>query len=280
MLRISTLYPAKRAFITGAASGLGKAFCLHLAADGWTIVMTDYNTAALEETKKIIESAGAKVHSYILDVTNREQYANLVDTVIKTIGGIDVLINNAGVGVGDEMGDYALEDWDWMIDINLKGVIYGCHLFMPVLKEQKAGVIINVSSLAAIVSPPGTASYNVTKAGVMALSETLCSELDMYNIKVGCLMPAFFQTNLLNQSRGNEKLKQVAGKLMQKSDFSAADVALEALEKTAIGKLFILYPKESRQLYILKRLMPIRFRKLITNKWNEVKRKSLQKKDA
>lgn len=277
MLHISTLYPGKRAFITGAASGLGKAFCLHLAADGWTIIMTDNNAAALEEAKLVVEAAGATVHSYVLDVTNRQAYETLTNTVIEKIGGIDLLINNAGVGVGDEMGDYPLDDWDWMIDINLKGVIYGCHLFMPMFKKQKAGTIINVSSLAAIVSPPGTASYNVTKAGVMALSETLCSELDMYNVKIGCLMPAFFQTNLLEGSRGNEKLKQVAGKLMQKSGFTATDVALEALEKTAKGKLFILYPKQSRQLYILKRLMPTRFRKLITAKWNEVKRKKLAK---
>ncbi len=260
-LLLSQKYPKKRAFITGAASGLGLAFCLQLAKDGWTIGMSDVNVEALKTAEAEVQAAGGTTLTYELDVADRQQYAAVVEAFLEKTGGIDLLINNAGVAGGGPMGVFPLEDWDWMTDINQNGVINGCHFFVPHFKQQESGHIINVASAAAFTASPNMAVYNVTKAAVRALSETLYYELAPYHIGVSTLMPTFFPTNIMENARGSERLSRFAKKMMERSTTDATTVALETLTKAGKGQLEIILPKEARKTYLLKRLFPGLYRK-------------------
>ena len=173
MFQLTKTYPKKRAFITGAASGLGKALALHLATDGWTIGITDLYQDRLDITKQEIEKRGGKAQTYVFDVSKKEAYAKVAEDFLLTNGGIDLLINNAGVGDGGAFHEYALEHWDWMISINQMGVVYGCFHFINTFRKQQSGHIINVASAAAYSNAPRMATYSASKAAVYSLSETL-----------------------------------------------------------------------------------------------------------
>src|SRR5882672_11490356 len=170
-------YPSKRAFITGAASGLGKALAIELAQDGWILGIADINKEQLASAARDFETAGAKTISFHLDVSDRNQYQQVAMDFLTKAGGIDLLFNNAGVGDGGTFEEYTLDNWEWMIRTNQLSVIYGCHFFIPTFKKQKSGHILNTASLAAISCAPTMGAYNMTKAAVVAISETLYCEL-------------------------------------------------------------------------------------------------------
>jgi len=255
-LAISKKFPQKRAFITGAASGLGLAFCEHLAQDGWTIGMADFNRQGLQLAVEQIRKSGGNPFGYDLDVSNRENYSSIVQQYLEMTQGIDLLINNAGVGDGELFENYSLENWDWMIDINVKGVINGIHFFAPAFIAQQSGQVINIGSAAGFVNAPTMSAYNLTKAAVISLSETLSYEWWAYNIQVSVLMPTFFPTQIMQHARGNRKMKDFAKKMMHQSATHASEVALVTLEKAAAGKLHIVFPKDARIRYFLKRYFP------------------------
>lgn len=259
MYKLSKKYPQKRAFITGAASGLGKALCLELARDGWTIGISDINEPGLKQSQAAIESAGGKAISYLLDVSDRSEYREVSGDFLSKTNGIDLLINNAGVGDGCLFEDYSLENWDWMIDINLKGVIFGCHYFIPTMKAQGNGHIINVSSIASISNSPRMSGYNVTKAGVKALSETLYGELKEFNVSVSVMLPFFFRTNIMQYSRGDDESKEMGTLMVGGSKVSASEVAVKALKKAGNRKFYILEPIQAGILFHLQRLFPRKF---------------------
>jgi NADP-dependent 3-hydroxy acid dehydrogenase YdfG len=231
MYQLTKQHPHKRAFITGAASGLGKAICLELAKDGWSIGMSDINAEQLAATAKEIETAGAKVFTYQLDVANRYQYENVAEQFLHDAGGIDLLFNNAGVGDGGKFEEYSLDNWEWMIGINQMGVVHGCFYFIPAMKKQQAGHIFNTASLAAVTCPPQMGAYNMTKAAVVAISETLYAELMDFNIRVSVIQPSFFKTNIIQSARGSEHTKKVMQILVDKSGVTAHEVAAEILNR-------------------------------------------------
>lgn len=267
MYRLSKQYSKKRAFITGAASGLGKALCLELASDGWTIGISDINTEQLEITKHEIEKLGGKALSFHLDVSNRDQYQLVVQQFLSERAGIDLLINNAGVGDGGSFEEYSLDNWEWMVRINQMSVVYGCHLFIPVFKKQKSGHIINIASLAAISCAPQMGAYNMTKAAVVAISETLYGELMDFNIRVSCVQPSYFKTNIASQVRGGEKIKKVTQYLLDRSGIEPKEIAQEVLIRAGKSELYIILPKVARTLWLYKRFMPTRFRKMVKEKY-------------
>lgn len=266
-------YPGKRAFITGAASGLGLESCRILARDGWTIGMADINIDALQTAVNKIESLGANVIPLILDVSDRERYKEVANEFLAKAGGIDILFNNAGVGDGGMFEEYSLENWEWMVGINQMGVVYGCHVFIPAFKKQQYGHIINTASLAAVAAPSGMATYNMTKAAVVSLSETLYVELMDFNIKVSCLMPYYFRTNVAQYARGGDQVKVMTDAMMTFSGLKADEVARELMQRSAEGELYILLPKLARQMWLYKRLFPTRFRKVVYNNIKKVQQK-------
>lgn len=261
--KLSEKYPQKRAFITGAASGLGKALCEHLSKDGWTIGISDIDLINLNATASMIQQNGGKAIAQKLNVADSDEYKQVVDAFLSQTGGIDLLVNNAGVGDAGAMGEYSLENWNWVVDINQMGVIYGCHFFVPIMKQQQSGYIINIASAAAFVSTPNMGAYNATKAAVRAISETLSLELRSSNIGVSAVMPTFFKTNIMQHARGGEEYQVMGKKMMEKSNLEASTVADEILRKAGRGKLNIILPFQARFLFFMKRFFPSIFYNLL-----------------
>ncbi len=239
MWSLSRRFPQKRAFVTGAASGLGEALCLALAQDGWTLFMADLREDALTVAASGVARAGGKPTVVVLDVTDRAAYAAAVARV-DAQGGLDVLVNNAGVAAGGRLEEMDLVDWDWLYSVNVTGVVNGCHAFIPVLRRGGGGHIINVASAAALVPVPHMAAYCSAKAAVKTLSEVLHTELHGSGITVSVVMPEFFRTALGDRTRGPDA--GLARHLLGRARFTAADVARQVLRKAGAGALHIVFP--------------------------------------
>jgi NADP-dependent 3-hydroxy acid dehydrogenase YdfG len=267
MLGVTVKFPKKRAFVTGAASGLGRALCRRLAGDGWKIAMCDTNTERLAEAAKEVQGLGGDVFTYVLDVTDRATYRDVIAKFLDVAGGVDLVFNNAGVAGGGALGEYTLEDWDWLIQINLMGVVNGCHLFTPILKEQRSGHVINTASAAALLPVPRMSAYCCAKTAVKMLSEIMHNEMLEFGVGVTVLMPEFFQTNLWENTRG-ENAKE-AKALITKSKYTADDVAAYALDCVAAGDLWVTFPKHVRVLWWIKRLSPALINRILRARTTE-----------
>jgi len=265
MFRLTALYPYKRAFITGAASGLGLALCKQLAYDRWHIGVNDINDKKLDETVKIIETLGGKAFAYCFDVSDAAAYEDSATDFIQKAGGIDLLVNNAGIsGFVGNMEFCSIPDWQWIIGINLMGVIHGCHYFIPAMKNQGYGYVLNIASAAGFVNPPNMSGYNVTKAAVISLSESLFTELKPFNIKVSVSITTFFKTNIMQHSKGNPELVKRGEKMVSKSKIKADDMAVTLLNSCGNYEFLLIYPFQSRFLFNLKRFSPKFFRWILS----------------
>lgn len=183
--------------ITGASSGLGEAATKHLAQLGATVVLGARRTDRIEKLANEIVGNGGKALAIATDVTKRDQVKNLVDSAVEKFGRVDVLLNNAGIMPLSPMGRLNVDEWDQMIDVNIKGVLNGIAAVLPYMKEQKSGQIINTSSVAGHKTFPGSAVYSATKFAVRALSEGLRSEVKPYNIRTTIVSPGAVKTELL-----------------------------------------------------------------------------------
>ncbi|MFT3766465.1 MAG: SDR family NAD(P)-dependent oxidoreductase [Minicystis sp.] len=250
-----------RAVVTGAGSGLGRAFCLELAARKARILAADINLAAAEETVRLVEAAGGQAIPHRCDVAQPDEVEGLATRIEKEYGAADLVINNAGVAVGGPVGKIPLDDWRWIVGINLWGVIYGCHVFVPRFKSRGSGHIINVASAAGLLSAPEMAPYNVTKSGVVALSETLHAELSGTGVTVTVLCPTFFKTNIHRaaHSHADAGTPDDIEKLMDRAKLQAPDVARFALDTADAGELYAVPHADGRWMWRLKRLAPEAF---------------------
>jgi NAD(P)-dependent dehydrogenase (short-subunit alcohol dehydrogenase family) len=226
--------PHRRALVTGAASGLGLALARALAARGDRVLATD---VARERPASIPDG----VEYLALDVRSDPDWEHALGQVRTSWDGLDLLVNNAGVAAGGRIDVASIDEWQWIVDINLLGVVRGCRTFTPLLKEQGSGHIVNVASLAGLVHAPGMAAYNSVKAGVVALSETLSHELAPFGIVVSVVCPSFFRTNLGASFRGADTAMEEAGKRMVSgASRSADDVAAIVLNGVDARKDVIL----------------------------------------
>src|SRR5579863_8245704 len=223
--KISQKYPQKRAFITGGGGGLGRALSLKLAADGWTVGIADIRQDALDESAKLIANAGGKALVYKFDVANKADYKKAFDDFISKTGGIDLLVNNAGVGDGGLVGEYSLENWDWITGINLMAAVYGSHFAIPIMKKQKSGYIISTASAAGFANMPNMGQYNVTKAGVISLMETIYAEVKAFNIHASVVCPTFFRSNIMQHHRGDDEAAAIGQTIIQRAKHSADEIA-------------------------------------------------------
>jgi len=256
------MIPARpAAVVTGAGSGLGAAFCELLAGRGARVVASDVDADAAAATAA---RCGAHVHAVRCDVARLGDVEELAAVSERLLGGVDLVINNAGVAVVGQVGQVPIEDWRWCVDVNLWGVVHGCHVFVPRLRAQGGGHIINVASAAGLLSPPHMAPYNATKAAVIALSETLAVELAGTGVGVSVLCPTFFRSNLVRSSRTavDGALHRAARQLVERSHLSAGDVARAALAAAEGGALHIAPQPDGRWLWRLKRLSPALFQSL------------------
>jgi NAD(P)-dependent dehydrogenase (short-subunit alcohol dehydrogenase family) len=258
----------RNALITGAASGLGRAIALRLARDGWRMALIDVNDAENDETLRLVRAAGGDGFTHHMDVADPQAWEQLRDTLTAQWPQLDLLVNNAGVAGSGEVSKYRLEDWQWIMGINLNAGIYGCHFFIPWLKKNPRGAhIINTASLAAVVNRPGMAGYNVTKAGMLSLSETLYGELKSHNVGVTVVCPSFFQTNLLTAGRLEKIDRDMASKMMKTAGFTAEDVANEAVRAMQDKRLYVILPSKGRTFWRLKRFFPNYVCNLLAKDW-------------
>lgn len=258
-------FPEKRIIITGAGSGLGRAISLEFAKLGWRICVTDINLERADETLALVEEAGGSGFSVMCDVTKPESFTDLADMLEETWGGVDILVNNAGVVAAGFMEKIPLETWEWILSTNLKSVIYGCRAFIPLLEKQKTGHIINVASSAGIVSLPEMSCYNVTKAGVISLSETLRVELSSKNIGVSVVAPTFFKTNLMDSfTSSDERQKKMADAFFNKSRATSEDVARHIIKAVRKNRLYIITQADGKLAWLHKRTTPEIFFKMMS----------------
>lgn len=242
--------------MTGAASGLGLAICRELAASGWTIGMTDIQPDALSLATDEVSRLGGRPIAFVFDVSDKDAYRQVSDEFIGQLGGIDLLINNAGVGDGGLVEEYGLENWDWLLGINLNGVIYGSALFIPMMKTQGHGVIVNVSSAAAFTSLPRMGAYNVSKAAVLSLSETMSAELHAHGVQVSVVMPTFFRTAVMQFARGTAEELETSRLIFGTSSLGPEEVAAKVLYAAGKGRFHIILPFQAWLMYRLKRYFP------------------------
>src|SRR5262245_13711537 len=257
--RLNARFPRKRAFITGAGSGLGLELARELANDGWTLGLFDRNVERLATVEEKLSASGIPTLAYPGDVTHADELTVAVNSFAGSHDGLDLMINNAGVAGAGPIMEISVEDWRWIIDINLMGVVHGARAAIPHLQRNGTGLLINVASAAAFASAPGMISYNATKAAVLSLSESLAGELRPSGIQVSVVMPTFFKTGLLETFRGPEQALTRARDLMENSSYRAPDVARDVLKLAGEGRLYIVLPRSARALWRLKRWMPMRF---------------------
>jgi NAD(P)-dependent dehydrogenase (short-subunit alcohol dehydrogenase family) len=249
--------PSKaRSVITGAGSGFGRAVALELASRGARVLVSDIDLESVEATAKLCKERGAEAVAVRVDVRDPSQVEGLAKKAKELWGGTDVLVNNAGMAVVGKMGSIPIDDWKLQVEINLYGPIWGCHYFVPEMKERGNGFILNVASSAGIIASPLMGPYNVTKAGVIALSETLYTELAKDNVQVTALCPTFFRTNIHKSTRAHGTgASERTNKLVTEAKWSAEQIAVIALDGMLAGKLYVLPQNDAKAAWRIKRLL-------------------------
>jgi NAD(P)-dependent dehydrogenase (short-subunit alcohol dehydrogenase family) len=193
----------KVAVVTGGASGIGFALAGRFAAEGAHIVIGDIEAAALDRAVADLRASGAQVEGVVTDVTDPKQMQALADAAVTHFGGVDIFCNNAGVGGGGLSWEMPLSTWEWVIGVNLWGVIHGVRSFVPLLMQRPEGHIVNTASVAGLMAAPFMGPYNASKHAVVAIAETLHHELAMTapHVKVSVLCPGWVRTGIAESAR-------------------------------------------------------------------------------
>ena len=228
----------KVAVNTGGGSGIGQALACQLADKGCHLALVDVNRKGMQQTRKKLAASGVTVSMHVADVSDREAMAALADEVIAEHGRVNLLFNNAGITYAKTFEGHTLEDWERIIGINLWGVIYGCHFFLPYLKEQAGDAhIINLSSMVAFVGPPEQTSYSTTKSAIKGFSESLWAELHGEGVGVTVVHPGAIRTAIMDEALKSAedqdafaRTKALADKMAMPVD-KAAKKILKAVKK-------------------------------------------------
>ncbi|WP_329009013.1 SDR family oxidoreductase [Streptomyces sp. NBC_01601] len=259
----------KRILITGGASGLGRALAQRYAAAGHRVLIAD-----LSEPDEL---PPGEVSFMRLDVRVPDDWERARRWCETTWGGLDILVNNAGVAAAGRVERLQPDDWDWILDINLKGTVNGCRAFVPLFKRQGSGHVVNVASMAGLLNLPGMVSYNVSKAAVVSLSETLRQELAPYGVRTTVVCPGFVRTNLGAGMRSPDPvLAKLADRMIQGGKLTADQVAERVVAAVAGGRFLVLTHPEGRRAARLKRFLPRLVEGQIAKAW----RRTAAKLDA
>ncbi|MBX3706163.1 MAG: SDR family NAD(P)-dependent oxidoreductase [Pseudomonadales bacterium] len=225
----------KVAFVTGGASGMGLAMVRAFAAAGMKVVVADIEQQALDAVRDEFAGSNAEILTVRLDVTDRDAMARAADAAESAFGRVHVLCNNAGVAVGGTIDTMSYQDWDWVLRVNLDGVVNGIQTFVPrMLAHGEGGHIVNTASMAGHMAVPGMSVYNTSKFAVVGMSETLHVELASHGIGVSVLCPGVVRTNIFDS--GRNRPAELAGERDTASALLAADVD-DAERKARIDQL-------------------------------------------
>lgn len=265
----------KRVLITGGGSGLGAAMARHYAGLGAQVAVIDIQLERAEETVAALPEVSGGHLALAADVGSDASMEALRASIERKWGGLEVLINNAGVASGGEIVSVTPAEWDRVININLMGVVRGCRLFVPMLLRQPGALVINTASFAGLAGAPTLGAYGVSKAAVVALSESLNAEMQSHGGRCAVLCPSFFQTRLLEScAPGQEEVREFAGRLMKKSPLDADGVARYAIERAEAGQFLLLPHPDTRSRWWLKRYWPTRYYREVQRYFEALKRKA------
>lgn len=260
MARQTASLAGKVAIVTGGASGIGKGIVLELASRGCEVVIADRQIELGNEVVKEIEASGGRAAAVELDVRDAARFAVVAKETVSRSGRIDYLFNNAGIGVGGEMDTYRREDWDDVIDVNLRGVAYGIHAVYPIMIKQRSGHIVNTASMAGLCAAPSQVVYTATKHGVVGLSKALRVEAKIHGVRVSVLCPGVIRTPILTGGKyGRMRVTGLTEELMNKMwergrPMDPADHARRVLDAVARNEAIIIEPRYWKAFWYLDRL--------------------------
>ncbi|HXQ22622.1 MAG TPA: SDR family NAD(P)-dependent oxidoreductase [Candidatus Acidoferrales bacterium] len=252
----------KTVLVTGAGSGIGKESALAFARRGANLVVCDVNEAGLAETERQIRALGRDAMARRVDVANRDAMRDFADSVHQQVDALDILMNNAGVGLGGGFLDTGLDDWDWIVGINLMGVIHGCHFFIPkMVARRRGGHVVNVASAAAFAATAALSAYSTTKFGVFGLSEALRDELAPHGIGVTAVCPGIINTPITAAARlrgpnATDAARRRMIEIYQRRNYGPERVAGNILKAVQRNRAVAPVSPEAWFIYYLKRFLP------------------------
>jgi short-subunit dehydrogenase len=248
------------AIVTGGANGLGREFCQHLAWDGWQVAIVDIDAVGAAEVLQLVEVSGGSGRVEIGDVTSIDVWRALLERLRSDWPRIDLLVNNAGMYASGYVGSFELQETERLIRLNLSSVLYGCHTFTPWLIESarsRPAAIINVASSFAFLCPPGMAPYNLSKAAVVALSETLHGELKPKAVGVTVVCPGPMPTKFIDSASFNsDTFRELTESYVRDSTLDPAAVAAAAIGASERRQLYVVLGTDQKWYWRLKRFLP------------------------
>lgn len=262
--------------ITGAGSGIGRALALELAARGGRLALSDIDGERAEASRAACEQRGArKVLAARLDVSERAAVFAHADAVLERFGTVNLVVNNAGVGLEGMVLDTSIEDYEWIMGINFWGVLYGCKAFLPHLIASGDGYVVNISSIFGIVAVPGQSGYHAAKFGVRGFTESLREEMLMarHPVGVSCVHPGGVKTDIARAARSEIDERERAERFEQLARLTPEQAALIILKGVARRRPRILVGNDARALDLFQRVTGARYQELV---WRVAKRVDAQ----
>lgn len=258
----------KVAVITGAASGIGRATAVALAREGARVAAVDLDRAGLAETASRVAAVGGQATTYLVDVASRDAVYAFAQEIESAFGGADIVINNAGVAQVATVEELSYEDFEWVMNIDFWGMVYGTKAFLPQLRAKGRGHIVNVSSVFGLFAVPTQSAYNSAKFAVRGFTEALRHEMRDSEIKVSCVHPGGIKTNIMRNARFLQSVQQTVreeaatgfDRLARTTPDRAAETIIAGIKK---NKGRILIGTDAKILDIIQRLMPASYGKLL-----------------
>ena len=262
----------KVAAITGAGSGIGQALAIELAKLGCEVALSDRNETALLETQSQVNGFGVKSSACVLDVAVRDEVYGWADQVVSEHGRVNLIFNNAGVALSETVETMSYENFEWLMNINFWGVVYGTKAFLPYLKESGEGHVINVSSVFGMIGVPTQSAYNAAKFAVKGFTESLREEMKIEgaNVEVSCVHPGGIKTNIVRSSRigevgktgtnDREKAAALFDKAARTTPQGAAKVIIDGVKK---NKPRILIGADAHVIDTVQRLLPTGYQDIL-----------------
>ncbi|MDP1799058.1 MAG: SDR family oxidoreductase [Planctomycetaceae bacterium] len=256
------IYRNSVAIVTGGASGIGRALGIELAKRGAIVVLADLQVELAEEAAAAIRAEGGQAESHQLDVTDFEAMSALVNDVVRTHGRLDFMFNNAGITVLGNAHLYELDDWNRLIDVNLKGVIHGVQAAYPTMRRQGFGHVVNTASITGLIPVAGLLGYTTTKHAIVGLSNSLRVEAAEFGVRVSVLCPGAIETPIAVGGKYGRNLHStstdVQRKLWEKAHpISPTECAQQALSAIGRNKAIIVIPGWWKILWFIYRVSPL-----------------------
>lgn len=242
--------------VTGGASGIGRALCQELARRGAIVVVADINFSGAQEAARAIASSGGTAFAARVDVRQAAEVQALVDDTVERHGRLDLIFNNAGIGVGGELQQLSLEHWRAAIEVNLMGVVYGVAAAYPVMARQHTGHIVNTASLAGLIASPGLAPYATTKGAVVSLTAALRAEGEALGVRASVVCPGFVDTAIYENALGAKLEKKELLDKLGLPVIPASQAAAAILRGVERNQAVIVFPRSARLLWRLTRFTP------------------------